>query len=134
MARRATPTTTLPRRIQHRIDTHLQTAAQKGRHAAAHSSGGTGAGQIQDLYVQIGPHHLRQMMQSPVQPLHRRAVRPFLGAKHRRGTVGAAQGIVDITHGDDLHTRQSRGKAGFVDVGDALQGAAHRDEGLPRFV
>ena len=74
------------------------------------------------------------MGKARVQALNLGGVRPLLGTEHRCRAGGAAEGIVDIAHGDDLQRRHRRVHPRYIHGGDLSQGSAHGDEGFPRSI
>ena len=118
--------------IQHRLNAGAEGAVQKRQDAGTEGSGGPGAGHIRYSAVQFPLDHGVQGFQLAVQEFHHGRVRPFLGAEDIRRPSGTVHGVVNVTHGGEIHSLQQLPGPADIDMGDLVQGAAGGHESLSR--
>ena len=116
------------RGVEHGLRAHLQLRAKERHHARAHAASRTATRQVEHVGSQVALHDGRQVRQASVEHAHLLGSRTLLRAKDGGGAGRAAQGVVDVAHGDDLDVADARVHARDVDARDVGKRAAHRQE------
>ena len=116
------------RGVEHGLRAHLQLRAKERHHARAHAASRAATGQVEHVGSQVALHDGGQVRQASVEHAHLLGSRALLRAKDGGGAGHAAQGVVDVAHGDDLDIADARVHARDVDARDVGKRAAHRQE------
>ena len=96
------------RGVEHGLRAHLQLRAEERHHARAHAASRTATGQVEHVGAQVALHDGGQVRQASVEHAHLLGSRALLRAKDGGGAGHAAQGVVDVAHGDDLDVADAR--------------------------
>ncbi len=105
-------------RIQHGFNAHLQAAFKKRGHARAHAARRSRAGKAAHLGAAVAMQQTGKMGKPRVQLQDHGLISPLLGTKDRRRPRRAAEGVVNVAHGDDGNGGKGRVQPGQVDAGN----------------